>query len=74
MARKKIDWIVYVEEIRLHEIKVSATTSGVAEREGKKIMKGGRHKAKHVEWEVVDVQNENEDENEEGEAEYVEEE
>ncbi len=65
MARKKTDWIVYIEEVRQHEIKVSATTNNAAEREAKKIMKNGRHKAKTTEWEVVNVEEEYEEEMEE---------
>jgi len=62
VARKKINWIVYVEETRVHEIEISATTDNVAEREAKKIMKEGRHKAKTTEWDVVDVEMESDDE------------
>lgn len=56
MARKKIEWTVLVEEIRTHGFKVMSTTDIGAEREVKKLMKAGRHKAQKTEWEVVDVQ------------------
>lgn len=66
MAKKK-DYIVYVEEVRQHEIKVQATTDSAAEKAGKKVMKAGKHKASKVEIEVVDVEEVGVEEEEYGE-------
>lgn len=66
MARKKKDYEVYIEEVRTHKMDVQATSEGGAEKEAKKLMKKGRHKAQKSEWEVIEVVEVNEEEEYEG--------